>query len=333
MPKSPGQKLKILYLAKFFLEETDENHIATMPQILSYLKRAGIEAERKSVYSDMEDLELFGFDIVRQRGKNCGYFLGERKFQLPEVRLLVDAVQSSRFLTRKKSEELIDKLRSLASRHEAGVLGHNVFVSGRVKTMNESIYLTVDTLSLAIEEDKMVRFFYYDWDMDGNKALKRNGQAYTVSPYFLLWDDEKYYLVAVDEKTGEKRHFRVDKMEKITLLSEKRKGKEYFKDFSPAVYENKSFGMFGGKEERVTLWWSEDLAGVFYDRFGKESTIRKREGGFLSSHSVLVSPVFFSFLMSFGDKVRITGPDWVKDEFVKHTKSILRSYEKEEKNL
>ena len=331
MPKSTGQKLKILYLAKFFLEETDENHIATMPQILSYLKRAGIEAERKSIYSDMEDLELFGLDIVRLKGKNGGYFLGERKFQLPEVRLLVDAVQSSRFLTRKKSEELIDKLRSLASRHDAGTLGHNVFVSGRVKTMNESIYLTVDTLSLAIEEDKMVRFSYFEWDIDGNKQLRREGEGYVVSPYYLLWDDEKYYLVAIDDKTGEKRHFRIDKMEKITLLSEKRKGKELFSSFNPAEYENKSFGMFGGKEERVTLWWDNSLAGVFYDRFGKDATLRKVEDGFLSSHSVLVSPVFYSFLMSFGDRVRIVKPDWVRKDFCTHTENILSSYHKEEK--
>ena len=150
MAKSSRQKQKILYLAKFFLEETDEDHPASMSDILAYLSRAGIEAERKSIYSDLEELSLFGLDIVTLRGRGGGYFLGERDFQLPEVRLLVDAVQSSRFLTRKKSEELIKKLRSLTSRHQSSALSHTVSVSGRIKTMNESIYRNVDAIGGAI---------------------------------------------------------------------------------------------------------------------------------------------------------------------------------------
>ncbi len=331
MARSSGQKLKILYLAKFFSEETDENHPASMAEILSYLKKAGIEAERKSIYADLEDLRLFGFDIITLRGKGGGYFLGDRKFQLPEVRLLVDAVQSSRFLTQKKSEELIGKLRSLASRHDSKAISHNVFVSGRIKTMNESIYRNVDALSFAIENNKKIRFRYFEWDTNGEKKFRREGDFYTVSPYFLIWDDENYYLIATEEK-GEKRHFRVDKMLAIEALEELRDGKDLFKDISPADYEKKTFGMYGGKEERITLWWDEGLAGVFFDRFGKDSSVRKEKGGFVSSHRIMLSPVFYSYLMGFGDQVKILSPESAKKEFCALAKKALSVYENKEEN-
>ncbi len=327
MAKSFGQKQKILYLAKFFLEETDENHPASMADILAYLGRAGIEAERKSIYNDLETLSLFGMDIISVRGKGGGYFLGQRRFQLPEVRLLVDAVQSSRFLTRKKSEELIEKLRSLTSRHESSALSHTVSVSGRIKTMNESIYRNVDAISSAIEGNKKIRFRYFEWCMGGEKILRRDGEFYTVSPYFLIWDNENYYLIGLEEKSGEKRHFRVDKMLSLEETQLPREGAVLFADQSAADYEKKTFGMYGGKEERVELFWSEDLAGVFYDHFGKDCVTRKADGGFLSSHVVQISPVFFSFLMGFGSKVKILSPAHVRDAFCQLARQALSGYE------
>jgi len=330
MPKSSRQKQKILYLAKFFLEETDEEHPATMSDILAYLSRAGIEAERKSIYADLEELSLFGLDIVTLRGRGGGYFLGEREFQLPEVRLLVDAVQSSRFLTRKKSEELIKKLRSLASRHQSGMLSHTVSVAGRIKTMNESIYRNVDAIGNAIEGNKKIRFRYFEWSPKGEKRLRRGGDCYVVSPFFLIWDDENYYLIAVEEKSGEKRHFRVDKMLSIEETDSFREGKELLGDLSPADYENRTFGMYGGKEERVSLWWSNRLSGVFYDRFGKDQTVRTSGEGFISSHRLMVSPVFYSFLMGFGGEVKILSPQWVQEEFCDLVRKNLAPYESEE---
>ncbi len=330
MPKSSRQKQKILYLAKFFLEETDEEHPATMSDILAYLSRAGIEAERKSIYADLEELSLFGLDIITLRGRGGGYFLGERAFQLPEVRLLVDAVQSSRFLTRKKSEELIQKLRSLASRHQSSAISHTVSVSGRIKTMNESIYRNVDAIAGAIELGRKIRFRYFEWSPEGEKRLRRDGEYYVASPYFLIWDNENYYLIAAEEKSGEKRHFRVDKMLDIRELEALREGKELFRDLSPADYENQTFGMYGGTEERVTLWWRDSLSGVFYDRFGKEVAVRKADGGFISSHKLMVSPVFYSFLMGFGGDVKILSPRWVQKEFCDLARKSLAPYESEE---
>ncbi|MBR7166087.1 MAG: WYL domain-containing protein, partial [Clostridia bacterium] len=191
-----------------------------------------------------------------------GYFIGDRTFQPSEVRLLVDAVQSSRFLTRKKSEALIRKLQTLVSRREAKEMGHNVYVAGRIKTMNESIYTNVDAIGAATRNGKKLRFRYFDWNTAGERVFRREGGYYTVSPFFLIWDDENYYLVAVEEESGEKRHFRVDKMVNLQPLEEDREGEALFEGHDPAEYEKRTFGMYGGKEERVTLWCHESLAGV-----------------------------------------------------------------------
>lgn len=327
MPRSFGQKQKILLLAKYLLEESDESHPIGVADMIAYLKNAGISAERKSIYADLETLGEMGMDIVPVKGKRTGYFVGERLFQLPELRLLVDAIQSSRFLTRKKSEELIEKLETLTSRHEGKKLSHQVFVAGRIKTMNESIYRNVDGLSLAISEDKRIRFRYFDWGADGEKRYRRDGAFYEVSPFHLVWDDENYYLIALTE-AGEKRHFRVDKMEKIETVDKARDGKERFRDFDPALYEKKAFGMFGGAEERVTLLVSERLCGVIFDRFGREVPVRKAgEGFFRVTVPVFVSPVFYSFVMGFGKEMKIESPQWVREEFVSLAKDALSVYE------
>ncbi len=326
MPKSFGQKQKILLLAKFLLEESDDEHPVSVAEMIAHLKNGGISAERKSIYADLEALSACGMDIVQVKGKKTGYFVGERHFQLPELRLLVDAVQSSRFLTRKKSEELIGKLEGLASRHEGKKLSHQVFVAGRIKTMNESIYRNVDTLSLAIGENKKIEFHYFEWAPDGSRRYRRGGEKYIASPFHLVWADENYYLIALTEG-GEKRHFRVDKMEKITLSPEEREGEEAFLDFDPALYEKKAFGMFGGKEERVTLFCRENACGVIFDRFGGEVPVRKAEGGVLVTVPVLVSPLFYSFVMSFGRSMRIESPQWVKEEFLTLARDAISAYE------
>ena len=328
MARSSRQKQKILYLAKFLLEETDEAHPATLRDMIRYLSDLGISAERKSLYSDLEELRVFGLDIICTRGKNVGYFVGDRTFQLPEVRLLVDAVQSSRFLTGKKSEELIGKLQTLVSRKEAGALSRTIYVAGRIKTMNESVYHNVDAISLAIEERKKLCFRYFDLDREGKRKYHREGGVYTVSPYFLIWDDENYYLVALVEN-GEKRHFRVDKMTAIETTDEMREGEKSFADIDPGEYEKKTFGMFGGTEERVRLWCHDSLAGVMFDRFGSSLATIRSGDGFEISATVQVSPVFLSWLMNFGDRAKILSPQWVKESFCDLARKALSVYQED----
>ncbi|MBE6632602.1 MAG: WYL domain-containing protein [Ruminococcaceae bacterium] len=325
MPKKENQKLKLMYLAQIFTSRSDEEHPLTMQDIISALEGYGISAERKSLYSDMELLRDFGYDIVSKKtGRGCDYFLASRDFELPELKLLVDAVQSSKFITQKKSEKLIKKLDALTSIHQAKELRRNVVVSGRIKAMNESIYYNVDKLHYAILRDKRISFKYFEWTADKEKNYRHNGKRYDVSPWHLMWDDENYYLVAYDTESNMIRHYRVDKMEDIRLSEDIRLGKEHFKDFSAAEYSAKHFGMFGGDETLVRLRVKNTLAGVIIDRFGKEPSFFKNgDGSFELSVRVNLSPQFYGWIMSFGGDISVLSPDTAVTELKAMAERIL----------
>ena len=227
MARSANQKLKLLLLRQYLERNSDEAHPVTTAQLLEYLASEGISAERKSIYSDLEALQSFGLDLIRVRDGNITcWYIGERVFQLPELRLLADSVQSSRFITRKKSLELIAKLEGLTSVHQAKELRRQVVVKNRIKAMNESIYYLVDELHTAINGDKRIRFHYTGYDGHGRRVLRRGGTWYDVSPYALLWDDENYYLVAWDGEAGAIKHYRADKMSRLAVTDQPRLGKE-----------------------------------------------------------------------------------------------------------
>ncbi len=313
MAKSAGQKLKILYLMKILLEQTDETHLLTVPELISRLAGYGIAAERKTVYDDIETLRQFGLDIIMQKSKFFGYYVAGRDFELPELKLLVDAVVSSKFITEKKSLELIKKLEGLASRYEAGKLQRQVYVSNRVKNMNESIYYNVDTLHEAIAEDKKVSFRYFEYTIKKERVYRKSGAKYNVSPAALVWDDENYYLVAHSDRRKYLTHYRVDKMDKIAKLDEDRS--DAVKDFNPADYSKKVFGMFGGEEEIVKLRMNRALTGVVIDRFGKDITILPDgEEHFTVSVRVVLSPVFYGWIFQFGEMCEVCSPHSLKDE-------------------
>ncbi|MBS6162288.1 MAG: WYL domain-containing protein, partial [Clostridiales bacterium] len=206
--KRPNQKLKLLYLMKILMQETDEAHPLSLAQLVEKLEGYGVEAERKSLYDDMEVLRVFGIDIEKTGSRNCVYYVGSRTFEVAELKLLVDAVQASKFITRKKSSDLIKKMESLASVYEAGTLQRQVYVGNRVKTMNESIYYNVDKLHTAIYDDKKISFRYTDWAVDFTagarvkRQVRKNGRRYAVSPWALTWNNENYYLVGFDAAAG-----------------------------------------------------------------------------------------------------------------------------------
>lgn len=310
MPKSINQKSKLLYVLRYLEEHTDAEHPASVEDIIAHLASCGISAERKSIYSDIEALATFGADIEKCRSKTVGYYIASRTFELPELKLLVDAVQSSKFITEKKSRALIKKIVSLTSEHEAKQLDRQVNVADRIKTANESIYYTVDDIHRAIAEDKKISFKYFEWSADKEKVLRRNGESYTVSPYTLVWDDENYYLIGRDGKTGENRHFRVDKMLHLDLLDERRDMSSSPKD-GVANYSKKLFGMFGGTEQMVTLSCQNAFAGVIIDRFGTDVAFKKAKGdsSLEVSVKVVLSPVFYSWLTSFEGKIKLVSPE------------------------
>lgn len=328
MSKSSNQKLKLLYLIKILQEKTDETHSITMQDILVELERYGVSAERKSIYSDIESLRFYGMDIIGvQQERTYYYHVGNRKFELAELKLLVDSVQSSKFITAKKSNDLIKKIEGFASRYEASQLHRQVFVSGRVKTMNESVYYNVDMIHSAINSNVKIRFQYFQWNITKKMELKHDGIFYEVSPWALSWNDENYYLVAYDSDLEMIKHFRVDKMIHIDVTKDRREGRSFFKEFDITQYAKKMFGMFDGEEQNVKLLCRNDMVGVIIDRFGKDIVIvPEGKEHFTVNIMVAVSKPFFGWIISLGDGVKIVGPENVIGMIDQEIERLIKQY-------
>ncbi|MDD6812408.1 MAG: WYL domain-containing protein [Lachnospiraceae bacterium] len=330
MPKSSNQKLKLLYILKILSEQTDEQHYMSAQQLIEELAKYDVKAERKSIYDDMNQLMDFGYDIVLVKSRvNGGYYLASREFELAELKLLVEVVQSSRFITLKKSKELIAKIEKLASRADARQLQRQVYVANRVKTANESIYYIVDDIHKAIQNNEQISFQYLEWNLEKQLVPRKGGKLYQVSPWALTCKDENYYLIAHDNEEDKIKHFRVDKMGSIKVLAGvRREGNALFERFDIADYANKTFGMFGGTEEMVTLQFANSLIGVVMDRFGKEVSIRKRdEKSFSVRIRVAVSGQFFGWLTGLGKDARIIAPAEVVGQYRDYVRNILEGYE------
>ena len=328
MARSSYQKLKPLYIMNYLLQNTDEDHPVTVNQIISYLDSQGISAERKSIYSDIEALQYFGLDIVQSgSGRSCGYYIAHRTFELPELQLLVDSVQSSKFITHKKTAALIKKIETLASIHEAQLLNRQVFVKNRIKTMNESIYYNVDEIHNGISKNKKIRFLYFEYNVQKERQYRRNGAYYVVSPFALTWDDENYYMVAYDSDAAMIKHYRVDKMEKISILEEDRDGLEAYQALDMAIYARKTFGMFTGKEEHVVLRFENHLVGAVLDRLGRDVFIvPDGPDHFTVRTDVIVSPQFFAWVTGFGTSAQVIGPGHVVEAMKDHICAVAGQY-------
>lgn len=327
MPKSYNQKLKILYIAQILLRQTDEEHPMTTNELIVQLEQYGIHAERKSIYADIAALQDFGMDIIKTGGKLGGYYIATRQFELPELKLLVDSVQASKFITGKKSRELIAKLETLTSCANAGKLQRQVVVTNRNKAVNENIYYSVDQIYTAMNLDLKIRFLYFSWTPEKKMELRKNGTYYEVSPWFLTWEDENYYLIAYDDAAGVMKHYRVDKMLKLESCEQKREGKEVAEAFDIAAYSKKIFGMFAGEEQTVILRCKPELTGVLIDRFGTEVVMRRETDGSIRVRTeVAVSPQFFGWLAGLGSSITIESPQEVKDKYKVWLEEILAGY-------
>ncbi len=328
MAKNEGQKLKLIYLLDILKHETDDEYGITMGEIIEKLQKHGVKAERKSIYNDLQTLEDYGADIMRTRDSTTRYSLASREFELPELKLLVDAVQSSKFLSVKKSRELISKLENLTSKRHAALLHRQVYVTNRVKSMNESLYYNIDAIHSAIAENKQIEFKYFNWDVNKQKELKYNGKTYKTSPYALVWDNAMYYLVAFDEQLNAMRHYRVDKMQNITSSKDNRLGKQAADNLDMAVYTQATFGMFSGNPDKIELEFKDYLAGAVIDRFGNSITIIPTQNGVFRVHvSAVISPQFFGFLSGFGADVKIIAPKKAVRQYKSHCEEILRCYD------
>ncbi|WP_027207593.1 helix-turn-helix transcriptional regulator [Butyrivibrio fibrisolvens] len=332
MAKNKNQKLRLTYVSKIMQEQTDDDHALTMPEIIDELDKIGIPAERKSIYEDFHDItERFGIEIVKNgSGKNTNYHVGARYFELAEVKLLIDAIQCAKFITERKSRELIKKIKGFVSEYQAKQLQRQVYVYGRIKTMNESIYYSIDEIYYAIEHNKKIKFKYFSWQPDKSQYILNKGNWFTVSPWALNWCDEYYYLVAFDDYNRIIKHYRIDKMIKPQVIEEKREGAEAFKSINMADYSKATFGMFGGEKKRVKIHLHNRMAGVFIDRFGKDISFRKID----EKHSelnveVFISPSFYGWIFGLGEDVRIVGPEEVVEDMEERLKAMLNAMKKQ----
>ena len=328
MARSAYQKLKPLYIMNYLLQNSDEDHLVSMSQLIEHLAAHGIPSERKSVYDDIEALRVFGLDIVQGgSGKNAGYYIANRSFELPELKLLVDSVQSSKFITHKKTATLIKKIETLASIHEAQLLNRQVYVKNRIKTMNESIYYNIDAIQSGISQNKKIQFKYFEYTVQKTRHYRKDCAFYVVSPFAMTWDDENYYLVAFDSQAGIIKHYRVDKMTEISSTEEDRDGLDAYQALDMAVYARKVFGMFSGEEESVQLRFENNLVGAVLDRLGQYVfIIADGDDHFTVRADVVVSPQFFAWVTGFGAAAQIIGPDDVVEKMRQHINSVAALY-------
>ena len=327
MPRSFNQKLKILYLMKFFQEQSDREHPVSVKDIIQNMEAYGISVERKTVYDDIETLRTFGMKIGSRRGKPAGFYLEERTFELPELKFLMDAVQSSKFITEKQSAALVRKLEDLASVHEAKKLKSQVFLMPGIKTLNEEIYTNIETIYDAISANRQISFRYYQWTLSRELKPKRGGERYRVSPGKLLWNNDNYYLMGLDESSGIVKHYRVDKMMDVAVEEEKRSGESVFRDFDMGRFSAETFGMFDGKETILKIRFSNELVGVVLDRFGKKAVLQRSDDThfFLQTH-IRVSGQFFGWLPGLGPGAEIVSPEKVRKEYKSFLTKILKTY-------
>ena len=326
MSKGSNQKLKLSYLCKIMQEKTDDEHRLTLPQIIKELQKYDITAERKSLYDDFKVMENeLGIEVIKeQEGRETYYHVGNRTFELAEVKLLIDAIQSSKFISKSKSDVLIKKMNAFVSEYQAKQLKRQVYVNDRIKTMNESIYYSVDSIHTALMNNKQIEFLYCSWTIDKKLEPRKEGQKYKVSPWALTWADENYYLVAYDSEAGKVKHYRVDKMMKLSVVDKKRDGEEHFKNFDMTTYALENFSMFGGEIKRVHIEFPNEKVGIFIDRFGKDISIRPVDDGRSKiAVDVAISLQFFGWIFSLGKDVAITGPEAVVEMYKKELQNRL----------
>ncbi len=323
-------KLRTLLIMEMLLAKSDEDHRISTGELMDMLKANDISSDRKSIYSDIETLTEWGMDILYNKEKPAGYYVGSRDFELPELKLLVDAVQVSKFVTHKKSRELIGKLEKLTSSPQAGQLHRSVLVTGRNKSVNEQVFYNVNSIHEAINENRQIEFTYHEWNLEKELVPRKDGARYVSSPWVLTWDDENYYLIGYDGKEKKVKHYRVDKMKDITLSKQARQGESEFKDFDMAGYSRQTFGMFGGETENVTLECRNELIGVILDRFGTDNIIVPvGDDRFQIQQKVNVSGQFFGWLVGLGPGVRIVHPPSVAQSFRERLEQMIARSEED----
>lgn len=322
--ENKSNKGRLLFLLRYLQQNTDDHHLVTTPELLSVLESVGYPADRKTLYDDIHVLkEDFDIDIITEKHRGNEYFVGAREFELPELKLLIDAVASSRFISARESRKLVDKLSSQASVWQKKDLEPRITIGERVKAPDTRIYYTIDMLNSAIKQKRQVKFQYTEYDSRRRKILRNGGEVYTNSPYDCLWNDDKYYLIGYSEKHQGIVTFRIDRIVNLEILEEKSLPKP--KDYRISDFVNKVFRMYDGTLQEVELHCEESMMKQLVDHFGTDfEVITAEDGCFFAKVKVSVSRTFFSWLFQFGNAVRIVGPGQTREEYRRMLEEALR---------
>lgn len=329
MPRKDNQKKKLLALREVMLHYTDEAHGLTIPEIQEHLKAYDIEADRRTLYEDLLLLEEFGLEVCNERcGRGTKYYVAAREFELPELKLLIDSIQASRFITEKKAMELIRKMEKLCSKHQAAELQRGVVIVNRIKNMNESIYYNVDAIHNAINQDSRIRFKYFSYNLKAEREYRHNGKIYEESPYAMVCSEDNYYLLTYNDEKGIIKNYRVDKMAEVQVIGERRQGKQVFENYDLSQFSRHTFGVFNGEEISVTMRFTHRFSNVIVDHFGKDVFMKRIDDKWLEVVApVVISPLFFRWIYGFGTEAYIAGPETVKDSMKRHLQEVSKKYE------
>ena len=321
-------RIRILILSRILYDRTDEAHGLSTEELLSALAEQGFHLERKTLYKDIECLNKLGHDILKMRqGKKVLYHVGNRLFETAELRILIDAVNASHFLTPSKTRQLIRKLESISSRYEARDMDKNVIIAGQRKSDNKTIYYLVNDLHFAIRDDRQVRFQYTQWNTQKCLVKKYDGAIYHVSPWTMLFDHENYYLIGYDNKNSEIRHYRVDKIVNLEVVEEHRLGEESYKNYNIDSFMNGTFGMFAGSPVNVVIRVCEDKVGIMIDRFGKDIQLKQnKDDTYDFEVYVRMSDQFLGWIVALGEGVEIIGPESVRKKMQEIGALLLQKY-------
>lgn len=319
------QNEKILYVAKILMNRTNENNPLTANELIDELKEYGVTMERKTIYAAVDTLISFGYDIQNSKAEPKGYYIASRDFELAEIKLLVDAVQSSKVITQKKSIELINKIKGLTDIFSARKLQRQVVISGRAKMANELVYYSIDAIHDAIANSKKISFQYCEYDINKRFVARKEGKEYIYTPSLLIWDDQRYYLVAYDDKHDSYTHFRADKMINVKVLEAD--GARHKKNLDVPRYTKAVFSMFHGEFEDVVIAADNKLVGAFLDKFGMDIMLRKHsKTEFSVKVQVAVSNTFFAWLFQYGSMASIISPQNIVEKYKNHIKTTLDIY-------
>lgn len=329
MSNDQSQRIRALKVYEILCQETDEDNPLGTTLLISKLKLSGIECDRKTLYKDIKALNDYGFEVMCTRGQSNQYYVVSRKFDIPELRILIDALQAASFITPGKTKELIDKIASLGGSSRGKVL-KNTTAFSTVKQKNEGIYYNVASLDEGIIAKHQVSFVYFDYNDIGKRVYRKDGERYIVNPIALVFNDNNYYLVCYNDKYQNISNYRVDRMENVRVEETKITKSECTEDFNLAEYRKQTFSMYAGELTKVEIAFDKSLTDVIFDKFGSEVRISCVADNWCKvSVKVIPSPVFFGWCCSFKNRLAIISPKNVVEEYKAHLAEVLRQYNKD----